>query len=162
MKKSTKALTLAAIYIALLFAAFTAFAELSLDSVLLQINASGRNDYSAFKTQMTLSFNISGQRVDYLYTSLRMAPGDIFMTFQVAIICGVPVDRVVKVYKVQRKNGWGVIARELGIKPGSARFKLLKSKANDFYGKLTLKKGDSSKGNSDSENPSKGNKGGKK
>jgi hypothetical protein len=165
MKKRNSGFKFILICIAVFLITFTVFAELSLDSALLQINTSGRSDYGYFRTQMTLSFNISTQRVDYFHTTLRMGPGDIFMVFEVASICGISVDRVVKVYGVQKKNGWGAIARQLGIKPGSAQFKLLKSRANGFNGKLKIKKnkgGISNSGNSNNGNSNNGKKGGGK
>jgi hypothetical protein len=68
-----------------------------------------------------------------------MEPADIYMTVELAMISGTPVDRVVEIYRVNQGKGWGVIAKQLGIKPGSAAFKALKNKAVDHATKLKNK-----------------------
>ncbi|HEX3047726.1 MAG TPA: hypothetical protein VHY08_23440 [Bacillota bacterium] len=168
MNTRNKVLNLAFICITILLLSFTTFAELSLDSAILQINVSGQTDYGTFKAQMTLSYNISENKVDDFYVSMKMAPGDIFMVFEVASISKISVDKVVEVYKVDKKKGWGVMAKELGIKPGSKEFKQLKNSANGFYEKLKSKGANSGGassggGNSGDANSGGGNKkGGKK
>lgn len=42
------------------------------------------------------------------------------------ILAGSCFDAVYQVYQPNRKKGWGVIAKELGIKPGSPEFHALK------------------------------------
>jgi hypothetical protein len=53
-------------------------------------------------------------------------PADAFMVFQLGQMTGRPAETVVQVYKTNRGKGWGVIAKELGIKPGSREFHALK------------------------------------
>lgn len=45
-----------------------------------------------------------------------------------------PTDQVVQVYKANQGKGWGVIAKRMGIKPGSAEFHALKSGELKFGG----------------------------
>jgi hypothetical protein len=45
-----------------------------------------------------------------------------------------PAEQVVRVYKANRGKGWGVIAKSLGIKPGSAEFHALKRGDLTFSG----------------------------
>jgi cobalamin biosynthesis protein CbiG len=53
-----------------------------------------------------------------------MEPADVYMTLELAEIANTSVDDIVSVYKANRGKGWGVIAKELGIKPGSDEFML--------------------------------------
>jgi hypothetical protein len=54
------------------------------------------------------------------------APADAFMVFQLGQMTRKPPETVVRVYQANRGKGWGVIAKSLGIKPGSPEFHALK------------------------------------
>ena len=125
--------------IALFSIAFAANGGISLDSVLVEINSTARSDFGTFRTQLSLTYNIPVMRVEYYYTTYRMAPADIYMAAEVSFIARVPVERVVRVYRVHRQRGWGYIAGEFGIKPGSREFMRIKDKAYDFHGKIKHK-----------------------
>ena len=47
---------------------------------------------------------------------------------------GQPTEDVVRKYKSGKGQGWGALAKSLGIKPGSKEFKALKS-GDDLYDK---------------------------
>ncbi|HEX3048507.1 MAG TPA: hypothetical protein VHY08_27405 [Bacillota bacterium] len=135
-----KFLTVILVFVVLLSVAVTAQGEFSLDSVLVQINSSGRNDFGYFRTQISLTYNVPQTRVNYYYTSLRMAPADIYMTMELASICRVQPERVVTVYRVHRSRGWGYIAREFGVKPGSREYRRLMDRGNSMHQKMKNKK----------------------
>jgi hypothetical protein len=54
------------------------------------------------------------------------APADAFMVYQLGQMTRKPPEQVVQVYKANQGKGWGVIAKSLGIKPGSPEFHALK------------------------------------
>jgi hypothetical protein len=56
------------------------------------------------------------------------------MVFQLGQFARVSHERVLEVYQPSRKKGWGAIAKELGIKPGSAEFHALKRGDLHFTG----------------------------
>ena len=60
-----------------------------------------------------------------------MEPADVYMVVEIAGIQKITVEKVVESYKKNKGKGWGVIAKELGIKPGSKEFKELKERAKD-------------------------------
>ncbi|GAA3579300.1 hypothetical protein [Snuella lapsa] len=72
--------------------------------------------------------------------SLGMIPGEIYFSLEVAKIARVSLDRVLTVYRTHKSRGGGVIAKELGIKPGSAEFHQLKHNAGSKKGKGPGKK----------------------
>ncbi|MCL6590077.1 MAG: hypothetical protein K6U80_09015 [Firmicutes bacterium] len=135
-----KLLTVIFAMMVLFSAAVTAHGAVTLESVLVQINSSGRNNFSYFRTQISLTYNIPVSQVDYYYISLRMAPADIYMTLELAAICRIQPVRVIEVYRIHRGRGWGYIARQLGIKPGSREFKRLMDRGNSFHQKTKNKK----------------------
>ncbi|MBU1397637.1 MAG: hypothetical protein KKH85_01875 [Proteobacteria bacterium] len=55
-------------------------------------------------------------------------PWDVFMMAHISILSGKPVSAVHEEYKRSKGQGWGVIAKEMGIKPGSTAFHNLKEK----------------------------------
>lgn len=54
------------------------------------------------------------------------APGDIYYACAIASVIGRPCRYVVDAYEADRGQGWGVIAKRMGIKPGSPEFHRLK------------------------------------
>ena len=56
----------------------------------------------------------------------RWAPGDIYFACALARLAGRPCRYVVDIWERDHGQGWGAIAKRLGIKPGSAEFHRLK------------------------------------
>ena len=77
-------------------------------------------------------------------------PWDVFMMAHISILSGKPVSAVHDEYNRSKGRGWGVIAKEMGIKPGSTAFHNLKEKCKrevdrKSSGKLKNKGKDSGK-----------------
>ena len=102
--------------------------DASFDADLSIINTNANKDLSGFKTDMTVSFGVSAGTVDNML-SMSMAPGEVYLALEIASATGKPVSDVVTVYRKNKGKGWGVIAQEMGIKPGSDQFHALKGKA---------------------------------
>jgi hypothetical protein len=56
----------------------------------------------------------------------RWAPGDIYFACALAKLVGRPCRYVVEIWERDHAQGWGAIAKRLGIKPGSPQFHQLK------------------------------------
>lgn len=102
-----------------------------LDKSLLTIDANATLDFGDFKVDISGSYDITEKKLDYLSIEIGMSGGDIYMTVELAKIADKSVDDVVAVYTKNKNKGWGVIAKELGIKPGSDEFHALKGNAKD-------------------------------
>jgi len=96
------------------------------DSHLRRVSEDGDRDRNAFAARISLDYNVPRAKVDYMMVNLNMTPGDVYMAVGIALILGRPVDIVYTSFHKNRKKGWGAIAKELGIKPGSAEFHRLK------------------------------------
>jgi len=81
------------------------------------------NDYHL---HLSNQFGVPQSQV-YTLTRSVAVPADAFMILQLAQMLGLPHERVLHTYNTNRGKGWGVIAKELGIKPGSAEFHALKN-----------------------------------
>lgn len=138
--------------LSLIFLCFASYAQISfktgdseLDIDLARINTNAKGDFSAFKTDLTLSYNVSEKKIDYLQLSIKMEPAEIYLTLELSKISKKSIDDVVEIYNAHKEKGWGFIAKQLGIKPGSAEFHSLKgstkSKGNKKGTKKKIKKG---------------------
>jgi hypothetical protein len=105
----------------------------SLDDFLNSVNVQARVDLPGFSAKVSTQFGVPAAQVQAVLQSVPQ-PADAFMVFQLGQFAKVPSDRVMEVYKPNKKKGWGAIAKELGIKPGSAEFHALKSGDLHFTG----------------------------
>jgi hypothetical protein len=108
-----------------------------IDQHLQDVNAYGKTDYQFFKTNLSLKFGISIQDVDrYVYQD-KIQPGDLYYACAIASTMHRNIDDVIVLYK--DKKGWGEVANDLGIKPGSREFFRLKGKSISGIGKVKSK-----------------------
>lgn len=112
-----------------------------IDGDLNQINVSANANFGKFRTDMSIGYNIAEDRINYYHAELNMAPADIYFALEMSRVSQRPVDDVVRIYKVRKLNGWGEIAKELGIKPGSPEFHALKNSAGKKSAKYKEGKG---------------------
>ena len=103
----------------------SAFASGGLDNFLSNLNIQARADLPGFSARVSAQFGIPLAQVHATIGTVR-EPADAFMVFQLGHMTGNPPERVMEVYESHRGKGWGVIAKRLGIKPGSAEFHALK------------------------------------
>lgn len=104
--------------------------DAELDLSLGEINTNAEKDYSLFKTEMKTSYSVTIAKIDELKLTFSMQASDIFMTLEIAKSTGKTVDVVAAEFKKSKGKGWGVIAKNLGIKPGSDEFHALKGNAS--------------------------------
>lgn len=119
--------------------------DVELDSNLKIVNTDGNKDLASFKLNLTKTFGVTLPKVEACF-KVGMTAGDAFMAFQISNIVRRPIEDVITVYTTSKSKGWGAMAKELGIKPGSAEFHALKGKAKD-----------KSKGNSKEKTTGNGN-----
>jgi len=98
--------------------------DVEMDGFLKEINTEAKKDISAFTNNVVTKFNLIKSDVDKLLKD--MLPGDVYMAAQVATTIGKPVTDVSVAYNKNKEKGWGAIAKEMGIKPGSPEFHKLK------------------------------------
>lgn len=101
------------------------FAGGGLDVFLDNLNVQARADLPGFSTRISAQFGVPLPQVHAVLGSVAV-PADAFMVFELGRMTSRPPDSVLQVYQANRGRGWGVIAKNLGIKPGSAQFHALK------------------------------------
>ena len=113
--------------------------SVELDTNLANLNVEAKADLPGFTAQLSVSFDVPEGKIVSLMTDVLLEPAEVYLALEIGKLVEKPVDDVVAVYRENRDRGWGVVAREMGIKPGSAEFHELKMKASP--GKAKVKKG---------------------
>ena len=97
-----------------------------LDGFLHDLNIQARVDRDGFSAKVSAQFGIPEARVKVVLGNVS-EPADAFMVFQLGQMTRQSPEKIMEVYRAQKGKGWGVIAKELGIKPGSPEFHALKN-----------------------------------
>lgn len=137
--------------LALTFSATAAMAAGGLDGFLGNLNVQARADMTGFAGRLSAQFGVPGVQVSATLGTVR-EPADAFMIYQLGQMSHQPYDRVLQTYQANQGKGWGVMAKSLGIKPGSAEFHALKR--GDFS--LTGKSAHGEKGKGQGKGKGKG------
>lgn len=90
------------------------------------LNVRAEADSSGFRYQLSSRFRVGDAEVKTVIGNVDRK-ADAYMVLRLSELSGKPVKKVLKVYRKKHKKGWGVIAKKLGIKPGSTEFHALKS-----------------------------------
>lgn len=104
--------------------------DVEMDNILKDINTKAKEDLNAFVQNAISTFNTTKDKVEGLLKDL-VNPGDVYMVMQTSQVVNKPVDEVKVAYQKNKDKGWGQIAKDLGIKPGSAEFHALKGKVKN-------------------------------
>ena len=96
------------------------------DTRLADINQYGQRYPGPFVDEITRYYGAPRALVDELLTDRHWAPGDIYFACALAQVAGQPCRVVVDAWERDHAQGWGAIAKRMGIKPGSEQFHRLK------------------------------------
>ena len=129
-----------------LLCAFSINAQISFRTGIVQmdrdlntINTHASLNFDTYKSNLSVTYNTPVSKIDYMRQRLNMVPGEIYLALEIGRISRTNIDNVLTVYRRDKDKGWGHIAKELGIKPGSSEFHQLKnnvsSKKNKSKGK---------------------------
>jgi hypothetical protein len=97
-----------------------------LEGFLDSIDVRAGADLGSFRADLRLTFGVSEGKIDGIF-GVMSKPSDVYMCLRVGEVTGQPMARIITEYQRHRGQGWGVIAKGLGIKPGSAEFHALKA-----------------------------------
>jgi len=103
------------------------------DTRLGEINDYGRRYRDPFVSEMTGHYGAPRSLVLDLLDRRGWAPGDVYFACSIARALGIPCLEVVQRYDRNPGIGWGNLAKQMGIKPGSREFHALKNGAVGTY-----------------------------
>lgn len=98
----------------------------ALDALLETINARFNDAPVYYAERLAVDARLEPTLLRSYLVERRYAPADVYMMAELAQLTGKPVGEVATAYSSHRGRGWGVVARSLGIKPGSPQFHQLK------------------------------------
>lgn len=99
--------------------------DMQIEAHLNEVNDYASVDIALFRKDLAFRFRASKSEMDMYLVKERMRPADVYYGYVLSYITGRPFPEIMKMYK--KKSGWGAIAKELGIKPGSDKFHALKN-----------------------------------
>ena len=117
-----------------LIVGITSVAYADLNSFLASVNVEARTDMKNFSVKLSTQFGVPLPQVDVIVRSVA-APADAFMVLQLGHMSHQQPQAVLQTYQRKKGKGWGELAKELGIKPGSREFHALKRGDLSFTGK---------------------------
>jgi hypothetical protein len=103
------------------------------DTRLGEINDYGRRYRDPFVSEMTGHYGAPRSLVLDLLDRRGWAPADVYFACAIARALGIPCLDVVQRYERNPGQGWGNLAKQMGIKPGSPAFHALKNGAVGTY-----------------------------
>ena len=112
--------------------------NVELDNDLITLNAKAKLNIKGFIIDLNASHSIPIPKIEKLLKI--MEPAEIVLAKDISVIVNKPIDDVISSYKVNKDKGWGSIAKEMGIKPGSPEFHALKGKSKKNKDKGKSKK----------------------
>lgn len=98
-----------------------------------EINAQAQLDFGKFKVDIAGGYNIDEKKIEFMSVEMSMDAGEIYLACEIGRVADKGIDEVLPVYKANKNKGWGHIAKQLGIKPGSEEFHALKECTNSYY-----------------------------
>lgn len=99
--------------------------DAGLEASLNQIGASAKLDLPGFTAEVSLQWGVPRVEVQAVVAQ-GFQPAEVYLIAALSKLSGKAPAVVIDVYKKNRSKGWGFVAKELGIKPGSKEFKALK------------------------------------
>ena len=102
-------------------------------------NVRAEADPSGFRASLATRFHIGDAQVGLVLNNVQRL-ADAYIVLRLVEMSAKPPDYVIEQYKAGKGKGWGVIAKNLGIKPGSQEFHALK-RGSDLYDDRNAGKG---------------------
>ena len=106
--------------------------DAGLDALLLSINTLFNDQPDYYAEQLVRETRAQPVVVHEYLVERRYAPADVYMIGELSQLSGKSFTDVARTYDANRGQGWGAVARQLGIKPGSAQFHQLKNGGTTF------------------------------
>lgn len=96
------------------------------DARLGDINVMASGNLDGFIDEVVVSTRAPRTWVETLVVERRYAPADVYMLAECAYRSGTSYEAALRIYEQHHGEGWGAMAKRMGIKPGSAEFHAMK------------------------------------
>jgi hypothetical protein len=116
-----------------------------LEVTLGNMNVEAGTNLTVFKSDLAVSFSVPVVQFEFLFTREKMTPAEVYLALEISKTTHKPVTVIAASYRKNRHRGWGYIANEMGIKPGSAHFKNMRDHSRNHLDRYKKKHGDKGK-----------------
>lgn len=106
-----------------------------IDRGLGDFNRYAQDDINGFSDEVAVRYGAPRDLVQEYVIDRRWPPGDVYFACALGHYTGRPCREVLDVYAQDHGQGWGVIAKRMGIAPGSAEFHALKADLGNSHAK---------------------------
>lgn len=113
--------------------------DAELETGLNELNVSAKVNMQGFQAEVSLAWGQPQANIT-VALSQGLTPGEVYLAAALAHFSGKSLPVVVEVYQKNKQKGWGALAKDLGIKPGSKEFKQLKEQLAGSNKRLKSKK----------------------
>lgn len=93
-------------------------------SYLSDIDVYANSDIVSFRSELSENFGATDDEMDRYLSTEEVSPSDVYYGYVLSTTTNRPISSVMNMYT--ETKGWGSVAQELGIKPGSDEFHALK------------------------------------
>jgi len=93
---------------------------------MVNLNLRSDSDPYAYRSGLASRFGLPESQLSVVLNSVG-APADAYMVLRLSELSGRSHEDVLRYYQANKHKGWGAMAKDLGIKPGSSEFKALKA-----------------------------------
>jgi hypothetical protein len=121
------------VFLLMIIVSVASVAHADLDGFLRNVNVQAQADMKNFNIKLSAQFGLPVPQVEAIVKRVA-APADAFMVLQLGQMANKQPEVVLQTYQRSRGKGWGELAKELGIKPGSPEFHALKRGDLSFAG----------------------------
>jgi hypothetical protein len=116
------------------------------DARLGDFNVYAAGNVDGFVDEVVVSYGAPRVLVHEYVVDRRWPPGDVYYACALAHYSHRPCREVLDIWEHEHGRGWGVIAKRLGIKPGSSEFHAMKADLGKSKGRTKAKDGGRGKG----------------
>jgi hypothetical protein len=109
------------------------------DAQLGDFNVYAAGNLDGFVDEVVVSYGAPRVLVREYVVDRRWPPGDVYYACALAHYSHRPCRAVLDIWEHEHGKGWGVIAKRLGIKPGSAEFHAMKADLGKSKGRSKAK-----------------------
>lgn len=99
---------------------------------LKELNIRAEKNLSGYSAELATRFKIGETEVKAVIGKVDR-PADAYMVLRLGEMTKQPTSQVLETYQAEKGQGWGKLAKSLGIKPGSREFHALK-RGHDLNG----------------------------
>lgn len=93
---------------------------------MVNLNLRSDSDPHAYRSGLASRFGLPESELNVILRSAG-APADAYMVLRLSELSGRSHEDVLRHYHANKHRGWGAMAQDFGIKPGSGEFKALKA-----------------------------------